>query len=93
MVNSPDPIKHGHPAPVDNTPKQAASEKDNYHSQYHAGESAHGFLIKMFPHATNDEINQIFDLWMKNIASAIQQNQKYHEEQRDIRKEESGDDD
>jgi hypothetical protein len=29
---------------------------------------------------------------MKSIASAIQQDQKFHEEQRDKRKEESGDD-
>ena len=96
MVDSPDPIKHSSPqAPLSKTPMTTdkTDATDSYHAQYSASSSANSFLKRMFPEATHDQINQIFDLWMKTIATAIQQNQKFHEEQRQIRKEESGDED
>jgi hypothetical protein len=94
MVDSPDPIKYGSPlTPATSTAKSPDKHAatDAYQSQSQAPNSAHSFLKKMFPQATEDQINQLFDGWMKTIASAIQQNQKFHEEQRDMRKQESGD--
>ena len=76
------------------TPKQPAVEKpaSSNHSSYKVSDAALAPFKKMMPDATEEQLQQIFNNMMKAIAAQIQSDQKFHEEQVQQRKEESGDD-
>lgn len=74
--------------------KPASTDKpaQTHHSSYKVSDAALAPFKKMMPDATNDQLQEIFNNMMKAIAAQIKSDQKFHEEQVQQRKEESGDD-
>lgn len=87
-----DPSDKVNPHLSSTTPQPASSpETSSPHSDYKLSKSADAFIKQLVPNSTQEERAQIFDLMMRSIADRIQSDQKFHEEQRERRKEESGD--
>jgi hypothetical protein len=94
MVDPSDSVKGSHHKhPNDDHPKAKDITKPAVsHQPYHVSDKALAPFKKMLPGATEEQLQQIFNNFMKCIADQIQRDQSFHEEQRQQRKEDSGDD-